>query len=179
IQLFEYQPLGPFQSKAFATTISPWVVTRDALEPFRVPAPPREVPLLDYLSEREPYNYDIALSIALAAEGGAPHTVSKTNAALLYYSAPQQIAHHALCGCAMRTGDLLGSGTISGSAPGTEGCLLEQTANGKEPVALGSTVRSFLDDGDTVTLSGACEGPYRIGLGACTGTVISAPAVTR
>ncbi|MEM8664640.1 MAG: fumarylacetoacetase [Pseudomonadota bacterium] len=174
IQLFEYQPLGPFQSKAFATTISPWVVTRDALEPFRVAAPERQIPLLPYLHEPAHTHYDIGLKVAIGAQGNAPQEVSANNARLLYYSASQQIAHHTLCGCAMRTGDLLGSGTISGSAPGTEGCLLEQTQNGEAPIALGSQTRTFLEDGDTVTLTGVCEGDYRIGFGTCAGTVTSA-----
>ncbi len=177
IQVWEYQPLGPFQSKAFATSVSPWIVTRDALAPFRHPTPPRDRPLLPYLEEATANNFDIHLEIDLAAEGGAPVTVARTNAKHLYYSAAQQLTHHALSGCAMEVGDLLGSGTISGPAPDSLGSLLELTWNGRDPIALpGGQERRFLEDGDTVTLRGWCEGAYRIGFGTCSGTIRPAPA---
>jgi len=114
IQAWEYQPLGPFQAKATATTISPWIVMKAALEPFRVPTPPREVPLLPYLQEPGPMLYDIALEVGLRPEGGEETVIARTNYAEMYYSAAQQLAHHTTCGCAMNAGDLLGSGTISG-----------------------------------------------------------------
>jgi fumarylacetoacetase len=176
IQVWEYQPLGPFQSKAFATSVSPWIVTRDALAPFRHPTPPRDLPLLPYLEEATANNFDIHLEIDLAAEGCAPVTVARTNARYLYYSAAQQLTHHALSGCAMEVGDLLGSGTISGPAPDSLGSLLELTWNGRDPIALpDGQERRFLEDGDTVTLRGWCEGAYRIGFGTCSGTIRPAP----
>jgi fumarylacetoacetase len=178
IQTWEYQPLGPFQSKAFATSISPWIVTRDALKPFRVPTPDRIVPLLPYLRETTPNNFDINLEVTLRSEGqGMATVISRTNAKLLYYSLPQQLAHHAIGGCAMCTGDLLGSGTISGPARNASGSLLEMTWNGSEPITLdGGGARTFVEDGDTVTMSGWCEGDgVRIGFGECSGKILPAP----
>ena len=176
IQTWEYQPLGPFQSKATATTISPWIVTAAALAPFRVPTPPRDRPLLPYLREPGPLGHDIALEVALAPAGGAGTVISRTNAAELYYSAAQQLAHHASCGCPMSTGDLLGSGTISGPERGNRGSLLELSWNGRDPVALdGGATRTFLEDGDRLTIRGHAEGRgYRIGFGDCTGTILPA-----
>lgn len=172
IQFWEYRPLGPFQAKAFATTISPWVVTQAALAPYRVPAPPREHPLLDYLAETAPANLDIHIEASLAPKGAAPHTISRTNARHLYYSAAQQLAHHSLCGCTMETGDLLGSGTISGPDPDSFGSLLELTWNGERPLTLGDTRRVFLEDGDTLALTAWCEGrSHRIGFGEARGTI--------
>ena len=175
IQAWEYQPLGPFLGKAFATTISPWIVTVDAVEPFRVSTPERVVPLLPYLHEDEPYNYDLHLEIEITP-GGAPEgqVVSKTNQRHMYYSSPQQIAHHTSSGCNMRVGDLLGSGTISGSSRDSLGSLVELTRNGAQPLSLSDGVnRSFLEDGDRVTFSGWCERDgYRIGFGTCTGTIL-------
>ena len=176
IQFWEYRPLGPFQGKAFATTISPWVVTRDALEPFRVAPPPREVPLLPYLEEGTPNNFAVDLSIELKA-AGRQEVVSRTSFAGMYYSSAQQLAHHSSSGCAMSTGDLLGSGTISGATRGSEGSLIELTQNGKTPLTLSDgSQRTFLEDGDTIILSGWCEreGAARIGFGECEGTVIPA-----
>ncbi|MGP1355275.1 fumarylacetoacetase [Roseicyclus sp.] len=176
IQVWEYQPLGPFLSKAFGTTISPWVVTRDALEPFRVPPPERAVPLLPYLREETPNNLDIVIEAELAPEGRAGRRILRTNARWLYYSAAQQLAHHTLSGCAMETGDLLGSGTISGEARESWGSLLELTWNGRDPLDVEGGRRAFLEDGDSVTLRGHCDGPYRIGFGTCAGTIRPAPA---
>ncbi len=179
IQAWEYQPLGPFQSKATATTISPWIVTAAALEPFRVSTPPREVPLLPYLHEPGPMLYDIALEVGLAPEGGSETIVARTNYREMYYSAAQQLAHHTSSGCAMRVGDLLGSGTISGPEKGNRGSLLELSWGGTEPITLDTgETRRFLEDGDTVTLRGHAQGAgFRIGFGACTGQV--RPARTR
>ena len=175
IQLWEYRPLGPFQSKAFATTISPFVVTAAALAPYRVPPPPRQFPLLPYLSEAGDTNLDIHLEAALAPSGSTAQTISRTNARHLYYSPAQQLAHHTLCGCAMETGDLLGSGTISGPSPDSLGSLLELTRGGQSPLSLRGGPRSFLEDGDTVTLSGWCEGRgHRIGFGTASGTILPA-----
>ena len=171
IQGWEYQPLGPFQSKAFATSISPWIVTKAALEGFRRPTPPREVPLLPYLTEEKPSLYDIELSVHLGAE-----KISHTNATRLYYSAAQQLAHHSLCGCPMRGGDLLGSGTISGPTRGAYGSLMELGWNGEKPLTLASgKTRSFIEDGDTLTLKGHAQGDgFRVGFGACSGTILPA-----
>lgn len=175
IQAWEYQPLGPFQAKAFATSISPWIVTRAALEPFRAPTPNRERPLLDYLQEPGPMLYDIELSVALEA-GGVTTTIANTNYRQMYYSAAQQLAHHASSGCAMRVGDLLGSGTISGPEKHQRGSLLELTWGGKEPLTLADgSQRRFLEDGDSVALSGCAQGGgYRIGFGHCTGRILPA-----
>jgi fumarylacetoacetase len=176
IQVWEYQPLGPFQSKAFATTISPWIVPKAALDPFRRPAPDRAQPLLPHLADTGPMHYDIHLSIALAPPSGPQTVISHTNARHLYYSPAQQLTHHAACGCAMRVGDLLGSGTISGPEPSSFGSMLELAWNGARPLTLpGGESRCFLQDGDTVTLNGHAAGNgYRIGFGACTGTIIPA-----
>jgi len=178
IQAWEYQPLGPFQAKATATTISPWIVTRAALEPFRTATPEREKPLLPYLQEPGPMLYDIDLAVQLAPEGKPATTIARTNMAELYYSAAQQLAHHTTSGCPMNVGDLLGSGTISGKTRPERGSLLELSWGGKEPLALDSgDSRTFLEDGDTVTLSGHAQGQgYRIGFGTCRGTVLPALA---
>lgn len=177
IQAWEYQPLGPFQAKATATTISPWIVTKAALEPFRTPTPPREVPLLPHLQEPGPMLYDIALDVALRPDGGDETTIARTNYREMYYSAAQQLAHHTTSGCPMNTGDLLGSGTISGPTKDSRGSLLELSWGGKEPIAIAGGTRSFIEDNDTLTLRGACHGAgYTIGFGDCTGKVIPALA---
>ncbi|MDF3349563.1 fumarylacetoacetase [Sulfitobacter sp. KE34] len=173
IQAWEYQPLGPFQAKAFATSISPWIVTRDALEPFRTSTPEREKDLLPYLRESKPGLYDIDLSVTLQPEGGEAEEIARTNYREMYYSAAQQLTHHASSGCAMNAGDLLGSGTISGPEKSERGSLLELSWGGKEPITLtdGST-RSFVEDGDTLTLTGHAQGDgFRVGFGACTGKI--------
>jgi len=173
IQAWEYQPLGPFQAKATATTISPWIVTAAALAPFRTSTPDREKPLLDYLAEPGPMLYDIDLTVTLAPEGKAPTTITRTNYRELYYSAAQQLAHHSSSGCPMRVGDLLGSGTISGPTKEARGSLLELSWGGKEPLTLDTgDTRSFIADGDTLTLHGAARGDgYQIGFGPCAGQV--------
>ncbi|MBC6442938.1 MAG: fumarylacetoacetase [Rhodobacteraceae bacterium] len=176
IQAWEYQPLGPFQAKVFASTISPWVVTGAALNPFRTATPEREKELLPYLHEPGPMLYDINLEVGLAPEGGAESIISRTNYDRMYYSSAQQLAHHASGGCRMRVGDLLGSGTISGPGVNERGTLLEITWAGKHPITLedGQT-RTFLEDGDTVTLRGQARGDgYRIGFGTCAGKILPA-----
>ncbi len=175
IQAWEYQPLGPFQAKATATTISPWIVMRAALEPFRCSTPKREVPLLPHLEEPGPMLYDIALEVDLTPDGRAPTTIARTNYREMYYSSAQQLAHHTTSGCPMNVGDLLGSGTISGPTKDSRGSLLELSWGGKEPIAVGDQTRSFLEDGDTISLRGAAQGAgYRIGFGPCTGRLIPA-----
>lgn len=174
IQVWEYQPLGPFQSKAFGTSISPWVVTREALEPFRVHAPVRAKPLLPYLEEVTPNNFDIRMEIGLTPQGETATTISRTNYKHMYYSSALQLVHHASSGCAMETGDLLGSGTISGPTPDSFGSLLELTWNGRDPIEVGGERRTFLEDGDRIDITGWCEGDYRIGFGKCTGKILPA-----
>ena len=176
IQAWEYQPLGPFQAKATATTISPWIVPKAALEPFRVPVPPRERDLLPYLAETRPGLYDLRLEARLAPAGGAATTITRTNHREMYYSAAQQLAHHTTSGCPMNVGDLLGSGTISGPTRDSRGSMLELSWGGRDPLALDSgELRSFLEDGDTLTLTGWAEGDgYRIGFGDCSGRVLPA-----
>jgi len=178
IQAWEYQPLGPFQAKATATTISPWIVMRAALEPFRTSTPARDVPLLPYLQEPGPMLYDIALAVALTPEGGDETIISRTSYAEMYYSAPQQLAHHTTSGCPVNVGDLLGSGTISGPEKDGRGSLLELSWGGTEPFSLADgQTRSFIADHDTVTLRGICTGDgYIIGFGDCAGTVLPALA---
>ena len=167
IQAWEYQPLGPFQGKAFATSISPWIVTKAALEAFRRAAP---VPDMPYLREGRDGLYDIALSVHLGDE-----QISRTNATELHYSAAQQLAHHSLSGCPMRVGDLLGSGTISGPTPDSYGSLMELSWNGEKPLKLRNGERSFIEDGDRLTLKGHAQGDgFRIGFGACEGTILPA-----
>lgn len=177
IQAWEYQPLGPFQSKATATSISPWIVTKAALEPFRTSTPERERPQLPYLREPGPMLYDVALEVGLAPQGKAETVIARTNYSQMYYSAAQQLSHHSSSGCAMRTGDLLGSGTISGPQKDSRGSLLELSWGGKEPLTLDTgDTRSFMLDGDTLTIRGAATGDgYRIGFGDCTGQI--APAI--
>jgi fumarylacetoacetase len=176
IQAWEYQPLGPFQAKVFASTISPWVVTKAALEPFRTSTPEREFELLPYLQEPGPMLYNIDLEVALAPEGKDETVISRTNYNEMYYSSAQQLAHHASGGCEMTTGDLLGSGTISGPEKDQRGALLEITWSGAEPITLDSgETRTFLEDGDTVTLRGGAKGDgYTIGFGDCAGTILPA-----
>ena len=176
IQAWEYQPLGPFQAKAFATTISPWIVTKAALEPFRTSTPPREIELLPYLNEPGPMLYDIDLSVTMAPEGRPATTIARTNYNEMYYSAAQQLAHHASSGCAMNVGDLIGSGTISGPDPTARGSLLEITWGGKNPMTLDTgETRTFIENGDTLTLHGAAQGDgFQIGFGTCAGHVLPA-----
>ena len=176
IQAWEYQPLGPFQAKATATTISPWIVTAAALEPFRTSTPEREKPLLDYLAEPGPMLYDIALEVAIAPAGKGETIISRTNYREMYYSAAQQLAHHTTSGCPMRVGDLLGSGTISGPTKESRGSLLELSWGGKEPLTLSTgETRTFIEDGDTLTLRGVAKGDgYQIGFGDCAGQLVAA-----
>jgi fumarylacetoacetase len=185
VQAWEYQPLGPFLAKNFATTLSPWVVTFEALAPYRVPAFARDVvdpQPLAYLSNAADQSAGgINLSIEvwlrtdrMRAEGEAAVRLSRGNARDLYWTPAQLLTHHASNGCNLQPGDLLGSGTISGAARESRGCLLELTWRGSEPVTLpNGEVRRFLEDGDEVVLRGHCERPgfARIGLGECAGTV--------
>jgi fumarylacetoacetase len=177
IQAWEYVPLGPFQAKAFGTSISPWVVTREALEPFRVHGPVQDPVPLPYLRQKGANNYDLQLAVDLKAEKMAkPNTISRTNFKYMYWSSVQQLVHHASSGCAMNVGDLLGSGTISGAEKSERGSMLELSWGGAEPLDLGNGVqRSFLEDGDSLTMRGWCQGDgYRIGFGEVEGTILPA-----
>ena len=187
IQAWEYQPLGPFLAKSFATTISPWVVTLEALAPFRLPwsrpaEDPQPLPYLDSEQLRANGAIDLHLEVALEsaamrAAGLAPRTLARTNFRHSYWSIAQMVAHHTVNGCNLEPGDLLGSGTQSGPAPGEAGSLLELTAGGKRPISLESgETRAFLEDGDRVILRGWCERPgcARIGFGEAGGLVLPA-----
>ncbi|KAK8054563.1 hypothetical protein PG994_009630 [Apiospora phragmitis] len=177
IQSWEYVPLGPFNSKNFASTISPWVVLADALEPFRARGIENKAPVQDYMKEaKAETSIDISLEVDITTPGGDTTTITRTSAKQLMWSFPQMIAHHTLGGCNMRTGDMLGSGTISGTEPGERGSLLELSEGGKKDVMLyGMDMRRFLKDGDTVTIRGVCGGRgERVGFGECTGRIYSA-----
>ncbi|HSW25486.1 MAG TPA: fumarylacetoacetase [Burkholderiaceae bacterium] len=187
IQGWEYQPLGPFLSKNFGTTISPWVVTQEALAPFRQPfahpeGDPQPLPYLDSEANRARGAIDIALEAWLHTEtmrehGLPPHRLSQSNFRDAYWTVPQLLAHHSCNGCNLGPGDLLGTGTQSGPSPGQGGSMLELSAGGKQPIALpNGETRSFLADGDTVILRAHCarEGARRIGFGECAGTVLPA-----
>ncbi|MGJ5138439.1 fumarylacetoacetase [Bradyrhizobium oligotrophicum] len=177
IQQWEYVPLGPFQAKAFATSISPWVVTSEALEPFRVAGPTQDPVPLPYLQQKAAQNYDLALDVALRASGSnAAQTIAQTNFKYMYWSSVQQLMHHASSGCVMSVGDLLGSGTISGPEKHQRGSLLEISWNGTEPIELaGGVKRTFLEDGDSLVMRGWCQGNgYRVGFGEVEGTIVAA-----
>jgi fumarylacetoacetase len=177
IQQWEYVPLGPFQAKAFATSISPWVVTREALEPFRVDGPMQDPAPLPYLKQAQPNNFDLQLDVVLrAAQMNEGQRICRTNFKYMYWSSVQQLVHHAACGCAMNVGDLLGSGTISGPEKDQRGSLLEISWNGTEPVELsGGVKRTFLEDGDSLVMRGWCQGDgYRVGFGEVEGTILAA-----
>ncbi len=181
IQAWEYQPLGPFLGKSFATTVSPWIVTMDALAPFRVAPPEQDPQPLSYLRIPGDANYDINLEVKLETEemrrrGMGPIGIARTNAGGLYWTFEQQLAHARSNGAKIRPGDLFASGTISGSASGSYGSMIELTWGGSKPITLPSGERrSFLEDGDEVTLHGWCERRgLRIGFGVCRGRV--APA---
>jgi fumarylacetoacetase len=177
IQAWEYQPLGPFLAKNFATSISPWVVTMDALEPFRVQGPRQDPPPLPYLRVDSAAGYDIHLEVTLqTATMDSPQTISRSNMKYLYWSVDQMLAHHTVTGCNMRVGDLCGTGTISGPTEDSYGSMLELTWRGEKPIQLptGET-RTFLQDGDTVTMKGYCQGDgYRVGFGEVTGKILPA-----
>jgi fumarylacetoacetase len=177
IQAWEYQPLGPFLAKNFCTSISPWVVTLEALDPLRKPLP-RQVPEpLPYLRQKDDFSFDIRLEAALQTSSmNAPHIITRTNFQNLYWSIAQQLAHHTITGCNLRPGDLLASGTISGPAEESRGCMLELTWRGANPLKLpNGETRKWLEDGDKLTITGWCEGDgYRVGFGEVSGRVLPA-----
>jgi fumarylacetoacetase len=190
IQAWEYQPLGPFLSKSFATSLSPWVVTMEALAPFRIPAfaraegDPAPLPYLFDPSDQEHGGLDLWLEVSLLSprmreSGVAPVVLGRSNFRDMYWTMAQMLTHHASNGCNLRAGDLLASGTVSGAETSARGCLLELTSRGKDPVTLPTgEQRKFLEDGDEVILRGFCErdGFRRIGLGSCRGVILPASA---
>jgi fumarylacetoacetase len=188
VQSWEYQPLGPFLSKNFATSVSPWVVTLDALEPFRTAAferpagDPASLPYLNDAADRERGGFDVTLEVAIRTaamreSGLGAVRLSRTNFASMYWTMAQLLVHHASGGCNLRQGDLLGSGTVSGPGPGEQGCLLELARRGANPVVLpNGETRAFLVDGDEVIFRGWCarDGAARIGFGECRGEIRAA-----
>ncbi len=179
IQKWEYVPLGPFLAKNFATSISPWVVTTEALAPFQQPLPKQDPPAMPYLSWQQDYTYDIDLRVSLnPANTDHVLEVTRSNFQYLYWSIHQQLAHHTVNGCNVRVGDLLASGTISGPDKSSRGCLLELSWRGAEPLELpDGDKRIFLEDGDRVTMTGWCQGSdYRVGFGEVTAKLLPARA---
>jgi fumarylacetoacetase len=188
IQAWESAPLGPFLSKSLSTTVSPWIVTAEAMEPFRIPQPPRPsgdpapLPHLYDHTDQESGAFNIEFQVLLLtptmrAAGNPPYRLSTSNASMLYWTIAQMVAHHTSNGCNLLPGDLLGSGTVSGTEHGTEGCLLEMTRNGSNPVTLpNGETRSYLQDGDEVIFTASCraEGLVPIGFGPCRGVVTEA-----
>jgi fumarylacetoacetase len=188
IQAWESQPLGPFLAKSLSTSVSPWIVMTDALAPFRMPQAPRPhgdpapLPYLLDAADQASGAFDIDLEVLIQSErmrsaGVPPHAVSRANARLLYWTVAQMVAHHTSNGCNLRPGDLFGSGTVSGPDRGTEGCLLEMTRGGREPITLpNGETRRYLEDGDEVIFRGWCrrDGFVTIGLGTCRGRVLPA-----
>lgn len=189
IQAWEYQPLGPFLAKSFATSLSPWVVTMEALAPFRTAAfarpegDPAPLPYLFSAGDHEHGGLDLWLEVSLSSarmreSGVTPVVLGRSNFRDMYWTMAQMLAHHSSNGCNLRAGDLLASGTVSGADKTARGCLLELTSRGKDPVTLPTgEQRKFLEDGDEVTLRGFCERDEfrRIGLGSCRGTILPSP----
>ncbi|MCF8258630.1 MAG: fumarylacetoacetase [Flavobacteriales bacterium] len=176
IQKWEYVPLGPFLAKNFASHVSPWIVTMDALEPFRVESPKQEPEVLSYLKSTGEHNFDIALEVQIVPDGQAPHTICRSNFKYMYWSMAQQLAHHTVNGCNMRVGDMCASGTISGPTPDSYGSMLEISWKGTRPVQMpDGTERKFILDGDTVIMKGHCErNGIRIGFGEVAAKVLPA-----
>ena len=174
IQAWEYQPLGPFLSKSFGTSISPWIVSPEALEPFKTTPPERDFQLLPHFEDDKAFVFDVSLKVTLIEDDGTETDIVETNAKELYYSPVQQLIHHASAGCGISTGDLMGSGTISGIEKGSFGCMLELSWGGKEKIALSSGEnRDFLLDNDTVVLNGTASAKkFKIGFSSCSGRII-------
>jgi len=185
IQKWEYVPLGPFLGKNFGTTISPWVVSTDALRPFIVPNMEQDPKPLPYLRHDDPFNFDIDLEVKLKVDGlKTPASICKSNYKFLYWTAKQQLAHHTVSGCNMQPGDLLASGTISGPTEDSYGSMLELSWKGSRTINLGEgggaggeggVTRKFLEDGDEVIITGRCsKDGKRIGFGECRGKILPA-----
>ncbi len=176
IQSWEYVPLGPFLGKNFGSSMSPWVVTLEALEPLRIAGPAQDPEPLPYLRTQGMHSFDIALEAALIPDNGTENVICRTNFKHLYWTMPQQLAHHTVNGCNVRAGDVMASGTISGSSPDSFGSLLELTWRGTKPLKLADgTERKFLHDGDTVVIRGHGERDgLRIGFGEVRGKILPA-----
>ncbi len=176
IQGWEYVPLGPFLGKSFASTISPWIVTLDALKPFKVKSPKQDPKPLPYLKQSGKKSYDIRLQAFIQPENGEENLVSDSNFKYMYWTMVQQLTHHTVNGCNVRAGDMMGSGTISGPTPDSYGSMLELTWRGQNPITLkDGTERKFINDNDTVIMRGFCENDeVRIGFGDCVGKVLPA-----
>lgn len=174
IQKWEYVPLGPFLAKSFASSISPWIVTMDALLPFKTESPEQSPTPLPYLQQKDKSTFDINLQIGIAPEGAEETVVSRTNFKYMYWTMAQQLAHHTVNGCRVNSGDMMGSGTISGSSQDSFGSMLELTWGGKNPIKLNDgSERKFIEDGDTVTIKGYCENnEVRIGFGECSSKLL-------
>jgi fumarylacetoacetase len=176
LQKWEYVPLGPFLAKNFGSISSPWIVTLEALEPFKVETPEQEPAVLPYLQFEGPKNYDIHLQVDIVTATGASKTVSNSNYKYMYWNMCQQLAHHTVNGCNIQVGDMYASGTISGPTPDSYGSMLEISWQGKNPVAMpDGTERRFILDNDTVVMKGFCEkNGVRIGFGECSGKILPA-----
>ncbi len=176
IQKWEYVPLGPFLAKNFASSVSPWIVTLEALEPFRVAGPRQEPEVLPYLRNEGPSNFDINLEVALRPEGGEEKTICRSNFRYMYWNMAQQLAHHTVSGCNIQPGDMLASGTISGPEEDSYGSMLELSWMGTRPIELADgSARTFIEDGDTITMRGyAQKGDIRVGFGQVETKIIPA-----
>lgn len=176
IQTWEYVPLGPFLAKNFATSISSWIVTLDALEPFRTASPKQDPTPFPYLQQTGNHAFDINLEVYIQPEESEAKLVCKSNFKYLYWTMSQQLAHHTINGCRVNSGDLMGSGTISGSEPSSFGSMLELTWAGKNPIQMpDNTTRTFINDNDTVTMKGFCKNEnVRLGFGEVTSKLLAA-----
>lgn len=174
IQKWEYVPLGPFLGKNFASSVSPWVIPLEALEPFRVDGPVQNPEVLSYLTYDGPKNYDIQLEVELRSANGSPEVITQSNFRWMYWNMVQQLAHHTVNGCNVNVGDMLASGTISGPTPGSYGSMLELSWGGKRPIQLkDGSLRNFLHDHDEIIMRGWAErNGQRVGFGAVTGTIM-------
>jgi fumarylacetoacetase len=176
IQKWEYVPLGPFLGKSFASSISPWIITMEALEPFRTPSPTQDPKVLPYLEMKKDHNFDISLEAIIETSGGDAKTVSNSNFKYMYWSMAQQLAHHTVNGCNMQVGDMCGSGTLSGPTPDSYGSMLEISWKGTKPVTMpDGTERKFLQDGDSVVMKAFCEKDgKRVGFGEVRSKILPA-----
>jgi fumarylacetoacetase len=176
IQAWEYVPLGPFLGKSFASTISPWIVTLDALEPFRVDNPKQDPQPISYLQHEGKGSFDINLQVGIQPEGEKETVVANSNFKYMYWTMAQQLAHHTVNGCPVNAGDMMGSGTISGPTKDSFGSMLELTWRGQNPIKLSDgTERKFINDHDTVVMRAHCQNDtIRIGFGECTGKILPA-----
>jgi fumarylacetoacetase len=167
LQKWEYVPLGPFLGKNFASSISPWIVTLDALEPFRVPSPKQDPEPLPYLMQEGDHSFDIHLEVDITPQNEPATTITRSNFKYMYWTMAQQLAHHTVNGCKVNSGDMMGSGTISGPTPDSYGSMLELSWQGTKPVQLANSItRKFIENNDTVTLRGFCEKDgVRVGFG--------------